>query len=122
MILPRSSAIPFSISAMDVNQDGWMDLIRVSLPGEEIVWYENPGPRPGHWRMHPILAHAGNESPVLVDVDGDGRPDILCNDWVAKEMIWMKSPSAKGGYELDPPCHCAGRDRHGTIHAWIGFF
>src|SRR5579863_7989208 len=28
---------------MDVNQDGWVDLIRVSLPGEEIVWYENPG-------------------------------------------------------------------------------
>ena len=83
--------------SMDVNQDGWVDLIRVSLPGEEIVWYENPGTATaGFWRMHPILAHAGNESPMLVDVDGDGRPDILCNDWVAKEMIWMKSPSAKG--------------------------
>jgi hypothetical protein len=92
---------------MDVNQDGWVDLIRVSLPGEEIVWYENPGAagtrqrgsagnHSGFWRMHPILAHAGNESPALVDVDGDGRPDILCNDWVAKEMIWMKSPSVKG--------------------------
>jgi hypothetical protein len=100
---------------MDVNQDGWVDLIRIGLPGEEAVWYENPGGkpggagevgrageaggggvRPGYWRMHPILKNAGNESPALVDVDGDGRPDLLCNDPVAKEMIWMKSPSVKG--------------------------
>lgn len=94
---------------MDVNQDGWVDLIRISLPGEEAVWYENPGGKPGgsgkiggadgepgYWRMHPILKNAGNESPMLVDVDGDGRPDLLCNDPVAKEMIWMKSPSVKG--------------------------
>src|SRR5262249_2086934 len=29
--------------SMDVNQDGWVDLVRVALPGEEAVWYENPG-------------------------------------------------------------------------------
>jgi len=82
--------------AMDVNQDGWTDVIRISLPGEEAVWYENPQNKPGYWVMHHILTHAGNESPALVDVDGDGRPDLLCNDPIAKEMIWMKSPVAKG--------------------------
>ena len=81
---------------MDVNLDGWVDLIRISLPGEEAVWYENPKNKPGHWKMHALLSNAGNESPALVDVDGDGRPDLLCNDPVAKEMIWMKSPSHKG--------------------------
>src|SRR5579871_6992310 len=24
---------------MDVNQDGWTDVIRIGLPGEEAVWY-----------------------------------------------------------------------------------
>ena len=28
--------------SMDVNQDGWIDVIRISFPGEEAVWYENP--------------------------------------------------------------------------------
>lgn len=81
---------------MDVNQDGWVDQIRISLPGEEVVWYENPGTKPGYWIMHPILANIGNESPAFVDIDGDGREDILCNDPIAKEMIWLKSPSIKG--------------------------
>jgi len=82
--------------AMDVNQDGWIDLIRIGLPGEEAVWYENPGKRKGHWPMHWILTTCGNESPALVDVDGDGRPDLLCNNPSAKEMVWMKSPAIKG--------------------------
>jgi hypothetical protein len=81
---------------MDVNQDGWIDVIRISLPGEEAVWYENPKNNSRHWHMHTILNNAGNESPAFVDVDGDGRPDILCNDPIAKEVIWMKSPSRKG--------------------------
>src|SRR5260221_2586122 len=95
-----SPATEFSNSfldfSMDINQDGWPDLIRISLPGEEAVWYENPQNKPGYWHEHAILKNAGNESPAFVDVDGDGRPDILCNDPAAKEMIWMKSPAVKG--------------------------
>ncbi|MEO5683262.1 MAG: FG-GAP-like repeat-containing protein [Chitinophagaceae bacterium] len=82
--------------SLDVNQDGWVDQIRISLPGEEAVWYENPGNKPGYWIMRTILSNAGNESPAFVDVDGNGRADLVCNDPIAKEMIWMKSPSAKG--------------------------
>jgi imidazolonepropionase-like amidohydrolase len=82
--------------SFDVNLDGWPDLVRVSLPGEEAVWYENPGKKPGYWPMHALLNNCGNESPAFVDVDGDGRPDLLCNDPIAKEMIWMKPPVRAG--------------------------
>ncbi|MEJ0080341.1 MAG: VCBS repeat-containing protein [Puia sp.] len=82
--------------SMDVNQDGWIDLIRVGYPGEEVVWYENPKNKEGYWKEHLIYRHVGNESPALVDIDGDGRPDLLCNDPVKKEMIWIKSPVNKG--------------------------
>jgi hypothetical protein len=81
--------------SMDVNQDGWMDLIRIGYPGQEVVWYENPRNEKRLWAMHKIYDHAGNESPAFVDIDGDGRPDILCNDPVEKKMIWLKSPSSK---------------------------
>lgn len=82
--------------SMDVNQDGWTDLIRIGYPGQEIVWYENPRNEQHLWTMHKIYDHAGNESPAFVDVDGDGRPDILCNDPISKQMIWLKSPAEKG--------------------------
>jgi hypothetical protein len=106
-----NSFLDFSV---DVNLDGWPDLVRIGLPGEEAVWYENPripagavsvsgaessagaGAGTGYWRMHPILKNAGNESPAMVDVNGDGRPDLLCNDPIAKEMIWMQPPTVKG--------------------------
>jgi hypothetical protein len=95
-----SPATEFSNSflnfSLDVNQDGWVDEIRISLPGEEVVWYENPANKPGYWKMHTILNNIGNESPAFVDIDGDGRADILCNDPIAKEMIWLKSPTVKG--------------------------
>jgi hypothetical protein len=81
---------------MDVNQDGWVDVIRVGWPGEEVVWYENNKNKPGLWVMHTIQDHIGIESPALVDVDGDGRPDLLCNDPVRKAITWIKSPSKKG--------------------------
>jgi hypothetical protein len=84
--------------SMDVNQDGWMDLIRVGFPGKEVVWYENPKNKPGHWKEHMIYATQGNESPMLVDIDGDGRKDFLCNDPEAKQVIWLKSPK-KGSTE-----------------------
>ena len=82
--------------SMDVNQDGWPDVIRISLPGEEVVWYENPKNKAGLWLERAILSNIGNESPAFVDVDGDGRPDILCNDPINKQMIWLKSPAKKG--------------------------
>lgn len=82
--------------SMDVNQDGWIDFVRVGFPGKEVVWYQNPANKPGHWKMYTICSNIGNESPAFVDIDGDGRPDILCNDPIAKEIVWFKSPSKKG--------------------------
>lgn len=81
---------------MDVNQDGWVDYIRVGFPGKATHWYENPKSKSGHWKEHLLYANVGNESPTMVDIDGDGRLDLLCNDPVKKKNIWVKSPAKKG--------------------------
>ena len=87
--------------AMDVNQDGWIDLIRIDWPGKASVWHENPKGKAGYWPTHVIHSSVGNESPMLVDVDGDGRLDLLCNDPTAKKVIWLRCPSKKGETEWE---------------------
>src|SRR5690554_6852630 len=86
---------------MDVNHDGWVDLILIDFPGKIAVWYENPKNEDGHWKKHIIMENVGiaNESPEFVDIDGDGRMDILCGDLDTKEMVWLQAPLEKGQTE-----------------------
>lgn len=81
--------------ALDVNSDGWIDLIRFDQPGGVCVWYENSKDNKALWKRHMILPGAGIENPAFVDVDKDGRNDIICNDTLAKELIWLKAPTTK---------------------------
>ncbi|MGK6350063.1 FG-GAP repeat domain-containing protein [Parapedobacter sp. DT-150] len=82
--------------SMDVDQDGWADVIRVGFPGKEVTWYQNPKNEPGHWKEHVIHATFGNETPLLVDVDGDDRPDLVGNDPEARQVIWLRAPNKPG--------------------------
>jgi hypothetical protein len=88
-----TSFINFS---MDVDSDGWIDLIRFDQPGAACAWYKNPANKTGLWKGYLILATAGIESPAFADVDKDGREDIICNDITLKQVIWLKAPVAKG--------------------------
>jgi hypothetical protein len=80
---------------MDVNNDGWNDLIRFDQPGGVCVWYQNPKKKNVLWQKHNILNTAGIETPAFVDVDGNGRMDLICNDITTKQVIWLRSPLAK---------------------------
>ena len=83
---------------MDVNQDGWDDVVIVDFPGKPGFWFENPKGKSGEWAKHIIADSVGiaNESPGFIDIDGDGRLDILCGDKAKKQIVWLKSPSKPG--------------------------
>lgn len=82
--------------ALDVNQDGWIDLIVMDFPGLSADWYENPGNKSGYWKKHRLYDYVGNESPAFEDVDEDGRDDIICADSKTNQMIWLQAPAEKG--------------------------
>ncbi len=74
--------------SMDVNKDGWIDLITIDFPGTGAYWFENPKNEPGHWRRHLIDSTACNESPMVMDVNTDGNPDLVFGSG-NKEMKWF---------------------------------
>ncbi len=82
--------------AIDVNQDGWIDLIVMDFPGLSADWFENPGKKGGYWKKHRLYDFVGNESPAFVDVDGDKRDDIICADSKTNQLIWLQAPVKKG--------------------------
>jgi hypothetical protein len=86
---------------MDVNLDGWDDVVIVDFPGKAGFWFENPKNKSGEWKKHIIADSVGiaNESPNFVDIDGDGRLDILCGDKAKKQMIWLQAPTKRGETE-----------------------
>jgi len=86
---------------MDVNLDGWDDVVIIDFPGKAGFWFENPKNKPGHWKKHIIADSIGiaNESPGFIDIDGDGRLDILCGDKAKKQIVWLQAPTKKGETE-----------------------
>ncbi len=84
--------------AMDVNLDGWDDVVIVGYPGTPGLWLENPKKTGGNWQKHPINDAVGisNESPAFIDIDGDGRLDILCGDIEKKQIVWLQAPLKPG--------------------------
>lgn len=84
---------------MDVNLDGWDDVVIIDFPGKPAFWFENPKKQKvTEWTKHIIADSVGisNESPGFIDMDGDGRLDILCGDKTKKQIIWLQAPLKKG--------------------------
>lgn len=82
--------------SMDVNQDGWIDLIRIGYPGEAATWYENPKNKTQPWTEHAIYHSVGNESASFFDINNDGRKDLVCADSKDKKVVWISPPVMKG--------------------------
>lgn len=84
--------------AMDVNRDGWPDIVSsgwMRMCGA--FWYENPGPeglRSGaKWKAHRIHSARNMEGVIHGDLDGDGDDDILVNHWApvpGQGMTWLE--------------------------------
>jgi hypothetical protein len=74
----------YSNLEMDVNADGWTDLVSVNYRSASIFWIEHPGEairtNPDlPWKKHLVDNPGPMETGRLYDIDGDGKLDILPN-------------------------------------------
>jgi FG-GAP repeat. len=69
----------FSDYPMDVNGDGYLDIITGSWWSGGLFWRENPGKAGGEWKTHKIYTLSNVETIRYFDIDGDGDIEIFPN-------------------------------------------
>ena len=85
----------YSHLELDVNRDGWMDLVHVNFRSRSIYWLQHPGPSLGEWARHMVAVPGRMETGRLYDVDGDGQLDVVPNGWDFAAW-WELLPGAAG--------------------------
>ena len=104
---------------MDVNEDGWVDLVNFDFPGKEVYWLENPAGADVLWKRYLIDSVASNESPMMVDIDGNGKNDLVFGNEKTGQMNWWsatvkaKKVTWKGNAISEPKAKGVGMFTHG---------
>ena len=60
--------------AIDINGDGYPDVVTCSYWSKPLTWWENPGNRGGSWREHVMETRSPVEFALLVDIVDSGQP------------------------------------------------
>jgi hypothetical protein len=58
---------------LDVDGDGWLDVVTCMWFAKKCEWLRNPGPAGGTWSREPFQENGNYEAGELCDVDGDGK-------------------------------------------------
>lgn len=98
----------FSDLAIDVDGDGWTDIVQCSYFAHNIVWLKNPGKNGDLWKVTEIDNSGPTEFAFLVDLNNDGkalellpefdRPNVPAAWFELKQGKWVKHIVAKQSY------------------------
>jgi hypothetical protein len=86
----------FSDMILDVNNDGFPDVVGCAWFSKQLRWFENPRRFDGElanvlWKEHVIETGFNYELAMQVDVDGDGKArEILPNYGSSNEVAWFE--------------------------------
>lgn len=105
-LLGRDSPSDVGACAVDVDGDGWIDLVTGG------AWYRNSRDPSVPFTRYPFDASlTAVHDVVAADIDGDGEPDVITMS-DRNNLRWYKIP-------LDPTRPWAGHDIGSAVHAGV---
>jgi hypothetical protein len=90
----------FSDLPIDVDADGYPDIVSVSWFGKQIAWWKNPGRTRAAWTETVIDSGFPVEFAFMVDLDNDGKPLELLPQFGSEDapLAWYEvKPGAGAG-------------------------
>ena len=109
---------------IDVNHDGYPDVVTAGWMTNGIFWWENPGPNGTEWKKHFITDSYDTEGGWMADINGDGQPDLIFAHYNHSGILWIdfsgKEPkvhhvgSRGPGGPNDRASSLGWQDGHGT--------
>jgi hypothetical protein len=80
--------VDFADVPLDIDSDGWTDLVSCSWHDRAVFWRRNPGPEGGEWKTHEVDRPGNMETAIACDIDGDGALDFLPN--TMGRTVWFR--------------------------------
>ncbi|WP_263417993.1 FG-GAP repeat domain-containing protein [Terriglobus albidus] len=72
---------------VDVNGDGYLDVVSSASHGNRIWWNENPQGKPGEWKEHLIEVGHSVEFSFLVTLDKKSKTPAILPQWGGHTMV-----------------------------------
>ncbi len=86
-----------SVYSVDVNADGYMDVLGAAYDGDEITWWENVDGSGTSWIEHNIDGDCNAPDCIYAaDVNGDGDLDILGSVEYDNDILWWENIDGSG--------------------------
>ncbi|MDM8567789.1 FG-GAP-like repeat-containing protein [Candidatus Halobeggiatoa sp. HSG11] len=93
-VVTTSADGAYSVYAIDVNGDSYIDILSASYSDNKIAWYENDGSQ--NFTTHVITTSVNNARDVYaIDMDGDNDIDILSASKGDSEIAWHENDGSQ---------------------------